>query len=155
MRVAFVSGNREQLPDGVIPLGLLYVMAATPAQHERVLVDLCFADDPAETLGRELARQAPDVVALGMRNIQSGDYSGVGHTLAYYRMLMRSIRAATDAPVVIGGAGFSVMPDALMRELRPDFGIAGEGERAFPELLEALESGADFEAIAEPLVPCR
>jgi radical SAM superfamily enzyme YgiQ (UPF0313 family) len=148
MRVAFVSGNREQLPDAVIPLGLLYVMAATPERHERALVDLCFVEDPRETLARELAEAPPDVVAVGMRNIQSGDYSGVKDTLSYYRSLMRSIRAATDAPVVFGGAGFSVMPAALMQELQPDFGIAGEGERAFPALLEALEAGDGFDAIA-------
>ena len=40
MKVAFVSGNREQLPDAVIPLGLLYVMAAASDRHESALVDL-------------------------------------------------------------------------------------------------------------------
>jgi radical SAM superfamily enzyme YgiQ (UPF0313 family) len=40
---------------------------------------------------------------------------------------------------VIGGGGFSVMPGPLMKRLRPDFGIAGEGERSFPALVEALE----------------
>jgi len=147
MRVAFVSGNREQLPDGVIPLGLLYVMSATPERHERTLIDLCFADDPGEALSQGLAEASPDVVAVGMRNIQSGDYSGVKHTLDYYRGLMKSIRAVTDAPVVMGGAGFSVMPRALMETLEPDFGISGEGERAFPELLEALEAGSGFDRI--------
>ena len=42
MRIAFVSGNQEKLPDAVVPLGLLYVMASTPEHHERTLIDLCF-----------------------------------------------------------------------------------------------------------------
>ena len=33
MRVALVSGNREQLPDAVIPLGILYVEASLPGRH--------------------------------------------------------------------------------------------------------------------------
>jgi len=33
MRVAFLSANREKLPDAVIPLGILSVMAATPARR--------------------------------------------------------------------------------------------------------------------------
>lgn len=147
MKVAFVSGNREQLPDAVIPLGLLYVMAATPERHERLLVDLCFAEDPEATVARELAAFQPDVIALGMRNVQRGDYSGVRDTLAYYRGLMGAVRGASRAPVVLGGAGFSVMPRQLMEHLEPDFGISGEGERAFPELLAALEGDADLSTI--------
>ncbi len=147
MKVAFVSGNREQLPDAVIPLGLLYVMAAAADRHEGVLVDLCFEDQPAETLARRLSDLDPEVVALGMRNIQSGDYSGIGHTLDYYRELVAAVRGATRAPLVLGGSGFSVMPAQLMRHLRPDYGIAGEGEGAFPELLEAIACGVGFERI--------
>jgi hypothetical protein len=37
MKIAFLSLNRETLPDPVIPLGLLYVMANTPAEHTREL----------------------------------------------------------------------------------------------------------------------
>ena len=61
MRVAFVSGNREVLPDAAIPLGLLYVMASTPQQHERILVDLCFEDRPVEVLTGRLRDFQPDV----------------------------------------------------------------------------------------------
>ncbi len=52
MRIAFVSGNREKLPDSIIPLGMLYVMASTPDRHEMVLVDLCFERRPVEALKR-------------------------------------------------------------------------------------------------------
>ncbi len=52
MRIAFVSGNREKLPDAIIPLGMLYVMASTPDGHENVLVDLSFERRPVEALKR-------------------------------------------------------------------------------------------------------
>jgi radical SAM superfamily enzyme YgiQ (UPF0313 family) len=141
VRVAFVSGNREKLPDAVIPLGLLYVMGATPARHERTLVDLCFEADPERALTQALTGYRPDVVALGMRNIQNNDYSGVRDNVAYYSGLVRAARRATHAPVVLGGAGFSVMPAELLASLGADYGIAGEGEGAFPQLLAALEAG--------------
>jgi radical SAM superfamily enzyme YgiQ (UPF0313 family) len=140
MRIAFVSGNREKLPDAVIPLGLLYVMAATPARHERVLIDLCFEREPQAALAAQLAAFAPDLVALGMRNIQSNDYSGKADQIAYYRELIDVARSATRAPITVGGSGFSVMPRELMAQLAPDFGIAGEAERAFPQLVETLET---------------
>ena len=43
MKIAFVSGNRETLPDAVVPLGLLYIMSSTPETHDKHLIDLCFA----------------------------------------------------------------------------------------------------------------
>ncbi len=147
MKVAFVSGNREQLPDAVIPLGLLYVMASTPDRHEKRLIDLCFEDDPEDSLIRQLGEFRPDVVALGMRNIQHADYTGVRASLDHYSGLIRAIRGVTAAPIVLGGSGFSVMPRELMEHLRPDLGISGEGEGAFPLLLEALEAGGSLQRI--------
>ncbi len=143
MRIAFVSGNREHLPDAVTPLGLLYVMASTPERHEKLLIDLCFEARPAEALARALAEARPDLVALGMRNIQNNDYAGLSDNLDYYAELIAVARAASGAPVVLGGAGFSVMPAELMQRLRPDYGISGEGEEAFPRLVEALERGGE------------
>jgi radical SAM superfamily enzyme YgiQ (UPF0313 family) len=77
-----------------------------------------------------------------MRNIQSSDYSGKSNQIAYYRRLVEVARSAARAPIAVGGSGFSVMPRALMAELRPDFGIAGEAERSFPLLVEALAAKA-------------
>jgi len=141
MRIAFVSGNREQLPDAVTPLGLLYVMASTPDRHEKILIDLCFEPDPGAKLREALAAFGPDLVALGLRNIQTNDRSGPADNLAYHAELIRVARSVSAAPIVLGGGGFSVLPAKLMERLRPDYGISGEGEEAFPRLVEALERG--------------
>jgi radical SAM superfamily enzyme YgiQ (UPF0313 family) len=144
MRVAFVSGNREKLPDAVIPFGLLCVAASVPERHPKAIVDLCFEEEPLETLRNSLRAFEPDVVALGMRNIQSADYSGTADTIEYYESLVAEIREVCDAPVVMGGSGFSVMPSELMERLRPDFGISGEAEQSLPALLDVLEEGGGF-----------
>jgi len=140
MRIAFVSPNRELLPDAVVPIGLLYVMASVPERHVTELWDLCFEVEPLRALAERLERFAPDLVAVGMRNIQNNDYTGYRDTLRYYQQILDTIRAHTRAPIVVGGGGFSVMPQGLMALLRPDFGVAGEGERAFAELVEAIDS---------------
>ena len=147
MRVLFVSGNREKLPDAVIPLGMLYVIASTPAHHEREWIDLCFESYPEQALRDAVRAAQPGLVALGMRNIQNNDYSGIGDNLSYYAGLIGSVREVSSAPIVLGGAGFSVMPSELMRRLGPDFGIAGEGERALPALLDALENETELAAV--------
>jgi len=147
MKIAFVSGNQEKLPDAVIPLGLLQVMASIAERHEKLLIDLCFEPDPAGALTAQLEAFSPDLVALGMRNIQNNDYSGINDNIKHYGDLISLIRRATDAPVVIGGSGFSVMPRELMERLRPDFGIAGEGEIAFRELVDRIDRRADWSDI--------
>jgi radical SAM superfamily enzyme YgiQ (UPF0313 family) len=141
MRIAFVSPNRELLPDAVVPIGLLYVMAGVPERHITELWDLCFETDPLRTLAERLERFDPDLVAVGMRNIQNNDYTGYRDTLRYYQEVFETIRAHGRAQIVLGGGGFSVMPQGLMALLRPDFGIAGEGERAFAQLVEQIDSG--------------
>jgi radical SAM superfamily enzyme YgiQ (UPF0313 family) len=141
MRIAFVSANRESLPDPVIPLGLLYLVRVTPPEHERCLIDLCFEPDPHGHLARELAAFQPDLVAVGLRNIQNSDYSGTADNVDYYAALMKTVRETTSAPVVIGGGGFTVLPRGLMERLRPEYGIAGEAEVAFAQLLRALPGG--------------
>ena len=142
MRIAFISANRERLPDPVLPLGLLYMMGAVGDGHEKTLIDLCFEDRPLEILASRLEEFTPDLVALGMRNIQNADYTDTESTLDYYDQVVRTIRSQSDAPVVMGGGGFSIVPDVLMTRFGLDYGIAGEGERALAELVARLAAGS-------------
>jgi radical SAM superfamily enzyme YgiQ (UPF0313 family) len=141
MRIAFVSGNQEKMPNAVTPLGLLYVIASTPEHHEKEFIDLCFESDPGTVLSEKLTAFRPDLVAISLRNIQNNDYAGISDNLDYYSDLVERARSSSTAPIVLGGAGFSAMPDELMKHLRPEYGIAGEGERAFSELVGACEDG--------------
>ena len=43
--------------------------------------------------------------------------------------------------MVLGGAGFTVMPRTILEYLDADFGVVGEGEMAFPWVLERLARG--------------
>ena len=143
MNIAFVSGNQEKLPNAVVPVGLLYIMAATPDHHDKTLIDLCFEDDPHATLRDSLEELKPDLVAISMRNIQRNDYGDSKGTVDYYASLVDDIREVSSAKVVLGGSGFSVMPGELMKHVKPDYGISGEGEFAFPKLLESLQNDND------------
>jgi hypothetical protein len=140
VKIAFVSGNRETLPDAVVPIGLLYIMSSVPAGHEKKLIDLCFADDPISDLCGALTEFQPDLIALSMRNIQNADYSNISDNLDYYATLIGAAKSVSRAPIVVGGSGFSVMPSQLMGRLGADYGISGEGEKAFPALLRTLQA---------------
>jgi len=52
--------------------------------------------------------------------------------------VLRAVRDATDAPVVVGGGGFSVAPRSFMADIGGDVGVVGEGERAIVEIAGAV-----------------
>jgi radical SAM superfamily enzyme YgiQ (UPF0313 family) len=139
MRIAFISANRETMPDAVIPLGLLHVMAAAPERHEKLFWDLCFEPDPLAAVTRKLREHQPDLVAIGLRNLQNMDYTSATSNLDAYRSLVQAVRANSSAPIVLGGGGFSVAPQGVMEALGAEYGISGEGEFAFAQLLDELE----------------
>ncbi|MEQ1801083.1 MAG: radical SAM protein [Gammaproteobacteria bacterium] len=142
MRIAFVSPNREHLPDPVLPLGILYMMSVVGDGHEKTLIDLCFEDQPLDFLARRLDEFTPELVAISMRNIQNADYTDTGTTLDYYEEVIRTVRAHSAAPIVMGGGGFSVIAGELMERFGLDYGITGEGEQAFAELIARLAAGS-------------
>lgn len=144
MRVLLVSANRERIPDPIFPLGLAYVAAATRAAGHRVAVaDLCFGRHPLRDLKQQVRQFQPDVVGLSLRNVDNAAYPRTVDYLAGHRAVVETLRAITGAPVVLGGSGFSIMPEAYMRVLDGDWGIAGEAETSFVALLAALEAGID------------
>ncbi|NOQ88465.1 MAG: radical SAM protein [Gammaproteobacteria bacterium] len=144
MRVLLVSANREHLPDPIFPLGLAYIAAAvSKAGHEIDVADLCFGRHPLDELRAQVADFQPDVIGLSLRNVDNAAYPLTVDYLALHREVVDALHAASNAPVVLGGSGFSILPQAYMFELDGDWGIAGEGERAFVDLLQALEQGLD------------
>lgn len=141
MRVLLVSGNRERQPQSVLPLGLACVAGALRPAHEVVLCDLCWEEEPDAALLDAVESFHPDVVGLAIRNLNSNAYTGRAGIIDGHEATVRLLRAATSAPLVLGGAGFSLQPRALAERLRPEFGVIGEGEIALPWLLDRLAAG--------------
>ncbi len=141
MRILLVSANRERLPSPVMPLGLLSVAAALRDAHEVALVDLCFEEDAEAAVARAAAAFAPDLIGVGLRNLHGNDYRRDGRALDGWAAAVAAARRASGAPVVLGGAAFSLQPELLLARLGADGGVAGEGERAFRGLADAVARG--------------
>jgi radical SAM superfamily enzyme YgiQ (UPF0313 family) len=150
LRVLLISANTEKLPDPVFPIGAAY-MAAAAAQHGHAVdtVDLCFLDTPRLALEAKIREFAPQVVGISLRNLDSSSYPQNTSYIDDYKTLVDCVRARTDAPIVLGGSGFTVMPQPIMEYLHADAGVVGEGEQAFPWLLERLATGAELESTPE------
>jgi radical SAM superfamily enzyme YgiQ (UPF0313 family) len=52
-------------------------------------------------------------------------------------------RRHSIAPIVLGGAGYSIFPAEVLEYLGADFGVAGDGEEVFPRLVAALSQGGE------------
>jgi radical SAM superfamily enzyme YgiQ (UPF0313 family) len=142
MRVLLISPNIEMLPDPVAPLGLAFLSSALKSNgHETRCLDLCFEENPEGALGNAISGFSPDAIGLSLRNIDNVAYPESVSYLPFYRKVIERCRQSSPAPVVLGGAGFTLMPKTILDFLEADGGIAGEGEEAFPQL---LREGADL-----------
>jgi radical SAM superfamily enzyme YgiQ (UPF0313 family) len=137
-----VSANREMLPSPVVPIGPLAVAAALRDAHEVRLLDLCFEADEAAALERAVRDFDPEVIGIGLRNLHTNAYDGMEKLVTGYAELVRSIRPLTPVPVVLGGAAYSLQPETLLERLGGDYGVVGEGERTFRQVVDTLARGA-------------
>ncbi len=148
MRVLIIAANTERINMPTPPLGAAMVVDATRrCGHELELVDLLAAPEPAVAIREAVARVRPEVIGISVRNIDDQDMAQPVFLLEKVRKVVRACRECSGAPVVLGGAGYSIFPAAALEYLGADLGIAGEGELAFPALLECLESGGDPSAL--------
>lgn len=142
MRVLLVSPNRERIPDPVFPLGLAYLVTALREHgHDVSVLDLCFEPDVEQAVEKRISSFSPHVVGLSIRNIDDVSYPKCVCYLDLYRDIAGYIRKYTNVPIVLGGAGLTIMPEEFLRELEADHAVAGEGEQAFPDLVDAMERG--------------
>jgi len=125
-----------------LPLGLACVAAATERAGHRVQLLALGSDGDCENEVRQaIGRLSPDVIGVSVRNIDDQNMQAPRFLLAGLRQVVAACRAASSAPIVVGGAGYSIFPESALAYLGADIGIRGEGEAAFPALLSWLEQG--------------
>ena len=105
--------------------------------------------DPEANLGAILSDIRPDLIGLGIRNIDTamacephgnlrGDFYRARYFLPDIRKVVTALRRLAPAvPMIAGGSGFTVSPRAMLAYLGLDFGIAGDGASALPRFIEA------------------
>ncbi len=148
MRVLLISANREDINMAAWPLGLALVAEASRrAGHDVRWLDLMHSADPGPDLVRVIGESSPEVIGLSVRNIDDQSMHNTRFYLDQVKEVVEACRSASDAPIVLGGAGYSIFPQSCLEYLHADMGIQGEGESAFTALLGALATGADLSRI--------
>jgi radical SAM superfamily enzyme YgiQ (UPF0313 family) len=138
MKIALINTNRTQPP--VAPIGLDYVAEALHAAgHEVRLLDLCWEEDPHQAITSFFRSSEFGLIGMTLRNTDDCAFTSGKSFLPEIFKLVETVRAHSGAPIVLGGVGFSVMPERILAQCNADFGIWGEGEFALPRLARRLE----------------
>jgi radical SAM superfamily enzyme YgiQ (UPF0313 family) len=148
LKVLLISENRCK--DNLIPypLGVASVAAAAKgAGHEVAGLDLMFSDDPAGDTARAVRDFDPGCIGLSVRNIDNQDKHAGEFYLPPVKGVVSAIQSETQAPIVLGGAGFTIFPLECLEYLGLEVGIVGEGEDSFVRLLQLMETGGDFHTL--------
>jgi radical SAM superfamily enzyme YgiQ (UPF0313 family) len=148
MRALLISANTEPINMLIIPVGLGAVAAATrDAGHEVHLLDLMNISDTRSAVKEAVETFRPHVIGISVRNIDDQNIRQPLFLLEHVKAVISDCRSVTRVPIVLGGAGYSVFPEACLEYLGADMGIQGEGEVAFPVLLDRIERGSDLSGV--------
>ncbi|MED5373682.1 MAG: radical SAM protein [Myxococcota bacterium] len=145
MRILLVQAFTALDLELVYPIGLSYLAAHTPDEHHVEIFDVNLyrdRDDPYQVLANKVREFKPDLVGISLRNIKvatpglhTDDFEPQQRTVRILR------QEAPNAKLIAGGTAFSLYAELFMQKLPElDFGMWGEGEVRFPQLLENLDT---------------
>jgi len=130
----------------VYPIGLDYLKSYLESNGFSDIETLDLALVPESLHKQELIQKLSvqfDVIAFSFRNITDQLHHGRQYTpvvkdlIDFTRQVVRGYNHQTT--LVVGGAGFSLLPEKMIELVGADYGISGEGEVAFLQLLHRLK----------------
>jgi len=140
--------NPNRLRPAVAPIALDYIADVLSDRGIAVsILDLCFEDDPAAAIARCLDESDPSLVAVTIRNTDDCFMASCASFIPGHASIITAIRGRTDAPIIVGGSGYSVSPSALLTALGANYGLVGDGEEPLALLAAALASDSDLSHI--------
>lgn len=149
MKVLLVSANTEPINMPILPMGLGAVATASQdAGQEVELLDLMRVNDTGSAIKEAIEGFLPHVIGIGVRNIDDQNMKNPIFLLDQVKEVISHCRYFSEAPIVLGGAGYSMFPESALTYLGADMGIQGEGEISFPDLLQLMEQGPDLSEAA-------
>ncbi len=129
MSIEVVLINTNRVRPAVAPLGLDYIAGVLRAQGiEPRLVDLCWGSEPEAGIASALGQSRPALVGLTLRNTDDCYLASGQDFLPEFGRVVALVRKHTEAPIVVGGSGYSVFPEVILAAVGADYGVVGDGE---------------------------
>ncbi len=139
-KVLFVNTNTEKSPYPVPPVGINILAGYIKEKFNVKIYDAVFKKD--NELTATVKDFKPDYIAFSIRNV---DDMVLENTKFYIEDIKNKfvipVKKITNAPIILGGSGYSIFPESLLEKFGADYGIIGEGEVPLSKLLSELEKG--------------
>ena len=130
------------------PVGLDYIAGcATQAGTTTDILDLCLCPEPLKTMQQYFSTHTTQLVGVSFRNVDDCFWPGTAWFVPGLKDTISTIRSMTDAPIVIGGVGFSIFAEPILKYSGADFGIRGDGEKAIVSLINQLQKAKKFSEV--------
>lgn len=140
--------NTNRMVPAIGPIGLEYVAeTAAGAGIEVNILDLALSHDPDASLREHFASLHPTLIGLSFRNVDDCFWPSAQWFVPALAELIQKIRGLSEAPIVLGGVGFSVFAQQIVEYAGTDFGIRGDGEQATVSLYRQLQGGRHFDRV--------
>lgn len=141
MRIFLISSNIASTPYSVYPLGLSMVASSLKtAGHDVKQFDFLASGRSLEDLVKEVKAFNPGIVGISIRNIDNVNFLNEQRYIEAVKEIVEKLRSVTTAKIILGGSGFSIMPEAILDKIGADYGIVGEGEQLILEFVKKIES---------------
>lgn len=150
--VFLISSNTNTEPYPVYPLGMSVIAGALHrAGYEVIQYDMLASGNSLDHLRKTLEKTTPNYVGISIRNVDNVD-SFTSHTNKYIQKVRDIINTTKNMniPVLVGGAGFSLLPEEILDYIGADHGVIGEGEEKMVRLIEGLEKDLEVPRILGP-----
>jgi radical SAM superfamily enzyme YgiQ (UPF0313 family) len=148
MPVKVLLVNPNLMKPVVSPVALDYLgISLNNAGIEVELLDLAFSANIEQDIKSTLSRDVFTLIGVTVRNIDDSYYASQDFILEKTKRIINLIKKYSDTPLVLGGVGFSIMPELALAYCGVDLGIVGEGELALPLLADRLDKHQDYSDI--------
>jgi radical SAM superfamily enzyme YgiQ (UPF0313 family) len=144
--VVLINTNRMSPP--VAPIGLDYIASSLQkAGIDTQLLDLCMAENPDKAMRDYFSANIPELIGITFRNADDCFWPSADWFVPDLKSFIEKIRALTDAPIVLGGIGFSIFARTIFEYTGADFGIRGDGEISTAKLVRQLRNSRKIENV--------
>ncbi len=146
--ILLISANRHCDPYPVYPIGISYLstyISKHLSDYKLLVLDLNL--DGLNEIDELVNKSDIRYIGVSLRNIDDNNIYTKNSFIDWYKQIVDKAKSVSKAPVIVGGAGFSIFPEFLLEYLGADFGIKGEGEGSFVELVQLLDRKQDVSKI--------
>jgi len=147
MKVLLISANVAATPYPVYPIGIsILARVLRDAGHEVKQSDFFHLEKSLDSIDNVVKAYVPDLIGISLRNVDSVNMLSEELYVEAVGQMVGRIRNYTNVKIILGGSGFSMMPEAILKTAGADYGVVGEGEKALVEFVNNAAQGIYPEA---------